>query len=327
MKANVQQKPAKNFREFERENEDVKKGEHIKVPLYRIRPKKGFNPRNLNKPATEAKIVSIQQAYEKGEDVPLIVVRMALDGEHAEIVDGECRYTAAVRADKAMRARGEKGIEWYEAIRFTGTELQAIAYAFKANEVEHLTPLEQSNTVRDMQREGATREQIAEFLGKGLSWIDRLIVISKLPDNIKKLVEDEKLAAELAVKMHKQHGADAYDEIMKKLNGGGRITPKDTKSEGDGDSEGDGGEGSAAPAKSKKVDNTEKKRVAGQYETAKSLAFALPDKIKKPRNIADDQTYPVELTGASIKLLLKLQDAFTPEIEAELKAQKDGGDE
>jgi len=321
-------KPAKNFREFERENEDVKKGEHIKVPLNRITIKKGFNPRDLSKPETQAKITLLQAAYEAGDFVPLPIVRMALDGESAEIVDGECRYTAACLANAAMTARGETGIEWFEAIRFSGTEAEARSLSFKANQGEHLTPLEQADHTIWYREQGYTREDIATFLGKSIGWIDRLIVISKLPAKIKKLVADDRIAAEEAVKYVKKHGDKAYEEIMASLDKSkGKVTPKHA-AEPTGDDDGDAGDDGAAAelaAAEKKAEKTaekaEQKRLLKQLETAKELAFALPDKIKKPRNLADDQVYPLELTGAAIKHLIALQDKFTPEIEAALRGE------
>lgn len=325
-------KPAKNFREFERENEDVKKAEHLKLPLSRITVKKGFNPRSLLKAATQEKIAEIQAAYEKREFVPMPIVRMAMDGESAEIVDGECRYTAACRADKVLRERGEKGIEEYEVIRFTGTEVQARNLAFKAAQGEQLTPMEQADHVSWYRAEGLTREQIAVELGKGVSWIDRLISFAKLPENIQTLVREDKINADEAVKYVKKFGDAAYDEIVAKLSGKTKVTAKDaTPSAGEGEGgegEGDDTDPEAAAdearkkAEEKAAEKAEQKRVAAQFETAKKLAFALPDKIKKPRNIEDTGIYDVQLTGASIKLLVALQDKFDQEIEADFKAQR-----
>lgn len=334
MNSKVDTKPALNFREFERQNEDVKKAEHLKLPLGRITVKKGFNPRNLDKPATQEKIAGIQAAYEKGEFVPMPIVRMAMDGKSAEIVDGECRFTAAKRADVAMRKRGEAGIEFFEVIRFTGTEIQARNTAFKANQGEQLTPMEQADHVIWYRDQGLTREKIAEELGKGLSWIDRLIAFGKLPKKVQDLVRDDKLNADEAVKFFKKfpNGDDAYNEIMKKLEGKGgvKVTAKDSAAPSEGEDDDDAGadpEAAAEEAKRKAEEKAatkaEQKRVLQQHETARKLAFALPDKIKAPRNIEDDGMYEVALTGASIKLLKSLQDKFTPEIEAELKAQKE----
>jgi hypothetical protein len=336
MSANT--KPAKNFREFERENEDVKKAEHLKLPLNRISVKQGFNPRDLQKPETQAKIAELQAAYEAGDFVPLPIVRMAMDGNTAEIVDGECRYTAACRADKAMRERGEKGITEYEVIRFTGTERQARSLSFKANQGEHLTPIEQADHTIWYREDGCTREEIAKELNKSVGWIDRLIVISKLPDDVKALVRANKIAAEEAVKYHKKHGEKAYEEIMAALDkaagkGETKVTPKheqtaqnDAGGENEGEDEGSvtAAQKAEQEAAAKAAAKALKKRQEAQAKTARDLAFALPDKIKKPRNIVDTEMYPVELTGAAIKLMLQLQDKFTPEIEEAIAAERAG---
>lgn len=334
------QKPAKNFREFERENDDVKKGEHLKLPLNRIIIEEGFNPRDITKPATVAKIESLAQAYEAGRFVPLIIVRMALDGEHVRIIEGEGRYRAACIADERMRARGEAGIEMLEVIRFSGTEAEAIALTYTSAESEHLLPLEQSNVVLKYRNAPFeyTREQIAEILGKSVGWIDRLIVVSKLPDDVKALVRAEKIAAEEAVKYHKKHGDDAAKMIeaaleAAKSKGEEKVTPKheqaaqsDAGGENEGEDEGSvtAAEKSAQEAAAKAAAKSLKKRQEAQAKTARDLAFALPDKIKKPRTIVDTEMYPVELTGAAIKLLLQLQDKYTPEIEEAIAAERAG---
>lgn len=350
------QKPAKNFREFERENADVKKGEHIKAPLARYSVKAGFNPRDLEKAETQEKIAALQAAYEAGDFVPLIVVRMATDGKTAEIIDGECRYTAACQADKAMRARGEKGITEYEAIRFTGTEAQAKAMTITANSGEQLTPMEQADVVAWFQLEGYKRDEIAKHLGKGVSWIDRLISFSKLPEDLKQQVRDNKVSADEAVKYQKKHGADAVAKVQEKLEeakakGETKVTPKHDK-KGEPEAE----EKSAAdavrdevpesrpavtkvepqptpergqtlppqekPAKLSKEDQAAQKHALHQYNTARNLACTLPDKIKFPRNLASGDTATIELTGAALKLLVELQKAFTAEIEEELGLNK-----
>jgi ParB-like chromosome segregation protein Spo0J len=324
-------KPAKGFRDFERDNDDVKKSEQLKVPLDRIKVRKGFNPRSLKKPKTIEKIEALTQAYVEKRFVPFPIVRMHLDGEHVEIIDGECRFTAACKADKILRDRGEDGITEYVVIKFTGTDEEAVALTYTSAEGESLTTLEQSNVVNTYRNEpfNMTRDQIAAELGKSVGWIDRLIVVAKLPDNIKALVADEKIAAEEAVKYVKQHGDDAFAKITEKLaaaeaNGESKVTPKHDK--GDEGGEGEGGEGGDGTVDSSKADKAaakaEQKRVLKQLETAKDLAFALPDKIKKPRNMQDEDVYPVELSGAAIKLLIALQDKFTPEIEAALAEQE-----
>lgn len=330
----LNQKPAKGFRDFERDNDDVKKSEQLKVPLDRIRVRKGFNPRSLTKPATIEKIAALEDAYYNGRFVPFPIVRMHLDGEHVEIIDGECRFTAACKAHKRLLNEGKPGITEYVVIKFTGTDEEAVALTYTSAEGERLTTLEQSNVVNTYRNApfNMTRDQIAAELGKTVGWIDRLIVVAKLPDNIKALVADDKIAAEEAVKYVKQHGDDAYDKIIEKLesakkNGEEKVTPKHGKEPeaGEDDVEEDP-EAAAAAAEQKKREaaeaKAEQKRVAKQYETAKELAFTIPDKIKHPRNLADDELVSVELPFKTIKLLKVLQDKFTPEIEAALSEQE-----
>lgn len=316
-----------NFRDFERNNDDVKKAEHLKLPLDRIRKKKGFNPRDLTKPETVEKIQGIKQAYIKGQYVPPILVKMAQDGEGVEIVDGECRFTAAQLAHAEIIEAGGPGLLHLEVMRFNGNDKEALIQTVISNEGERLTPLEQSEVVKRLQSYGLNREQIADELHKSIGWIDRLIVVAKLPERIKKLVRDGKVAPEVAVKFVKQYGEEnAEAEILKKLNGG-----KDTGT-GTGDGEGDGeGAEAATPAKKAKVtakdaegEDSPAKVKKERLAAAKDAAFFLPEKLtrKKPENIKDTEEVTVVMSGAALKALMKLQDLYDAEITEAYHKQK-----
>lgn len=51
-----------NWREYERETSGVKKAEVLKIPFGSIFVREGFNPRDLNKLETKAKIQAINDA-------------------------------------------------------------------------------------------------------------------------------------------------------------------------------------------------------------------------------------------------------------------------
>lgn len=309
-----------NFRDFERNNADVKKAEHLKLSLDRIKKRRGFNPRDLTKPETIEKIEGIKQAYLNGQYVPPPLVKLASDGDHVEIVDGECRYTAAVAADKEMKASGLPGIQFLEVMRFSGNDKEALVQTILSNEGERLTPLEQSDVVRRLQAMHLNRDQIAQELHKSIGWIDRLIVVAKLPEGVKHLVREGMIEAEVAVKFVKQHGEDGaeaairakYEQVSGESNGKAKakVTTKHAKGEDD-----------EKPAKAKPSKG--EKAEAKKFESARSLAFALPDKITKVRNIVEDKDYEITLPGAALKALLDLQEKFTPEIEAAIKAERE----
>jgi ParB-like chromosome segregation protein Spo0J len=301
-----------NFRDFERTHDDVKKAEHLKLPLDRIKKRKGFNPRDLSKKDTVEKIEAMKQSYMMGQYVPPLLVKMAGDGEHVEITDGECRFTAATLADKELKEQGLPGILFLEVMRFTGNDKEALVQTVLSNEGERLTPLEQAEVVRRLGAMGLNREQISNELHKSIGWIDRLIVIAKLPEKVKMLVREDKISPEVAVKFVKEHGEEGAEAaILAKLNGKSveapegdtkskaKVTAKDTKK---------GDEASPAAVKKDRLD------------TAKDVAFYLPEKLTRVKTLKDDTEYQITVTGAALKALMKLQDLYEKEI-AEAAAQ------
>lgn len=235
----VKDKVVKNngFRDFERNNPEVKNATHLKVPLHLITMKKGFNPRDLDKPETQAKIQAMKQSYTSKTYVAPPLVKLAADGESVELVDGECRYTAAVLADKEMREAGLAGITELDVMRFTGDEKAALVQTFLSNEGEGLTILEQSKGVRDLLNLGLNREQVSLEIHKTIGWVDRLIAVGKLPDNIKALIKANKVAAEIAVQLTKgRTDEEAEALILSKYEqaqerGDGKVTAKHVKPE------------------------------------------------------------------------------------------------
>ncbi len=289
-----------NWREFERQNPDIKNATHLKVPLDRIKKKKGFNPRDLNKPETLEKIAGMKHSYLTGKFVPMISV--SLNGDHLEIVDGECRYTAATQADKDMRDQGLPGLQFLEVVPFKGNDKERLVATILANEGEKLTPLEQAEVVRRLLAMGLNREQVAEEIFKSIGWVDRLIVIAKLPEVVKKQIREGTVSTEVAVKMVKLHGEEgAQGAIADKLRG---VTahPLGEKK---------------AKVTAKHVQPADKKEKAAvklegkQFHTARDIAFAMPEKMDVPKVLKPKELYTVELPGSVIQNLLNLQKQFT----------------
>lgn len=292
-----------NWRDYERGNDDVKKAEVLKIPLDRIRIKKGFNPRDINKPETRTKIENIKAAYKSGEYVKPIEVSLASDGE-VDIVDGHCRYTAAMEARKELVAEGlVDALKDLICVPFKGNDLDRLAHTVLGNEGEKLTPLECSEVVKRMQGLGLNREQIAERLRFTIGWVDRLIVMYKLPQEVKNMIRDGKVSPEAAAKMVRKHGEEnavaAINGTLKsaEANGESKVTEKHLKDK--------------VPAD----DKTKKKEIIeAKLTAARDVAFLLPEKLTKARTIVDDKDYPITVKGSALKAMMQLQDQFAEEI-------------
>lgn len=303
-------KKSNSWRDFERKNDNVTRADVYKVPLSLIKVKKGFNPRDLDKPETRAKIANIKEAYKRGEYVTPI--EAAIDGGVVLIVDGECRFTAAQQAHKELLLEKKDGLEHLIVLPSKGTALERKIRTHKANEGEKLTQLEQATLVRDLQlgdkAEGIKpmdRESIANLLNFSVSWVDKLIVLAKMPDEVKQLVIDGKIAPDVAADYFKKHKDAAFKELMALLEGkkdGDKVTKKDTKKKGDDDDEGGGDE----KPKSEKQIMKERTMEIGQ-----TLPFELRSVFKSKRDYKVGEEYTFKVTGRGIHMLMDLNEFYT----------------
>lgn len=349
--------PPKGRREFDRTN--AKRGtETIRVPINLIRVRPGFNPRELDKPSTQAKIKGLVEAYKADDFVRPIEVAFAKD--YYEIVDGECRFTAAQQA-------GLKDMEVYPLNDVS--EADRLVITINGNQGETLTPMEMADVVERLRGMGLKREKIAEKLHKTIGWIDRLIVLSKVHADIRKLVNTDRISMDIVTKVYqadktegkleardtilklmahykdrikeaeKNADPDAitngegsgikvtmrdYNDYLDYLAGGRRATDKTTQGAGEGgnDGEGDGeGEGTGSESKSKDSKPKEPSKNAERLGLAREIAFELPEMGVRKSAVRVTQEYTVTLPGKALLLLLKLQDEFAGEMDAEAEKE------
>lgn len=139
-------------------------------------PRKKFDKEKLNELAQSIKIHGIMQ--------PIVVYPS--EGRYT-IIAGERRFRAAKIAglDKIpviIKELDKRGI----------LELSLIENIQR----EDLNPMEQSAALYELMMEyGLTQDEVARRVGKSRSAIANLLRLRSLPDNVKKLVESEKLSA------------------------------------------------------------------------------------------------------------------------------------
>lgn len=151
------------------------------VPLNDIRPNP-YQPRKTFDP--EALQELADSIAENGVLQPIIVRQSAAKGY--EIVAGERRHRASQIA----------GLEEIPAIIREMDEEMMIKYAVLENlQREDLTPLEEADAYQMMmERLDMTQEKVADALGKSRSHIANHLRLRTLPDEVKKLLNDEKLS-------------------------------------------------------------------------------------------------------------------------------------
>lgn len=158
----------------------VKQGEAILIPLARIEPNPDQPRKEFDGQALEELAESIR---EKGIIQPIIVERK--DSGGFVIVAGERRYRAAKLA----------GLEEIPALIKNYGDEERLEIALIENiQRTDLKPIEEALAYQKLiEMKGYTQEQLAKKLGKQRSTVANALRLLKLPDEIKELIEEQKL--------------------------------------------------------------------------------------------------------------------------------------
>jgi ParB family transcriptional regulator, chromosome partitioning protein len=271
------------WRELERTSEDIKKKEHFGVALSRIRIRPGFNRRDLSKPATQQKIANLKAAYMAGNYVPPIVV--SLVGGEIEIVDGECRYTAACQADAALKEQGKLGIKEIIVLKFEGNDAEKYALMIDSSNGERLLPIEVCDIVKQLIRQGWSSADIEARFDYSRQWVAQLLDMANMPERIKALVRLDKVSVEVALAIVAKHAGNeeaAIERIEAMIAAkDGKVTGKDLPKK-------------LSPAKA-------------AYKHVKTLMPFIPLPDMATAEIEDDREYALKLNGKAFKALLELR--------------------
>lgn len=155
--------------------------EFVEIDLDLIKP-------NSDQPRTrfvEEKLEELAQSIRINGVVQPILIRR--QGEHFELVAGERRWRAAQRA----------GLRKIPAIIKEITNEKLLELALVENiQRQELNAIEEAKAYRKLiDTIGLTQEMIAERVGKNRTIIATFLRLLKLPDDIQKLVEEEKISA------------------------------------------------------------------------------------------------------------------------------------
>ncbi len=188
---------------------DIKKKDIFRMPYRLLKVQPGFNPRDLNKPETQAKIQGMKESIKAGAFIPPLLVRI-VDG-FGVITDGECRYTAYGLAI----AEGAE-IEMIDVQPDTGNDADRVATAITSSQGEALTPLETSLAYKRLIAYGWEPQQVASRVGKTRQHVDQLLILANANSDVHALVRSGAVSASIAIDAVRKHGEKAGEFLAKK---------------------------------------------------------------------------------------------------------------
>ncbi|MBD1133118.1 ParB/RepB/Spo0J family partition protein [Pelagibacterales bacterium SAG-MED44] len=145
----------------------------------KYQPRKIFDEENLNELANSIK--------ERGILQPIIVRKSNKDQSKFEIIAGERRWLAAQKV----------GLNDVPVVITEADDLKSLEFAIVENVQRHdLNPLEEAQGYKKLIDEFSYDQQkVSKFIGKSRSYIANALRLLSLPDEVVKLVENQKLSA------------------------------------------------------------------------------------------------------------------------------------
>ncbi len=145
----------------------------------KYQPRKIFDKENLNELANSIKERGILQP---------IIVRISNDAQSKfEIIAGERRWLAAQKA----------GLNEVPVVITEADDLKSLEFAIVENVQRHdLNPLEEAQGYKKLIDEFSyDQEKVSRFIGKSRSYIANTLRLLSLPDDVMKLIQNQKLSA------------------------------------------------------------------------------------------------------------------------------------
>ncbi len=145
----------------------------------RYQPRKIFDEQNLEELSNSIR--------ERGMIQPIVVRKSNSDNSKFEIIAGERRWLAAQRA----------GLHNVPVVVTEADDLKSLEFAIVENVQRHdLNPLEEAQGYKKLIDEfGYDQEKVSKFIGKSRSHITNALRLLTLPQDVIKLIENQKLTA------------------------------------------------------------------------------------------------------------------------------------
>ena len=145
----------------------------------KYQPRKIFNEENLNELTNSIR--------ERGILQPIIVRKSNDDHSKFEIIAGERRWLAAQKA----------GLHNVPVVITEADDLKSLEFAIVENVQRHdLNPLEEAQGYKKLiDKFSYDQEKVSKFIGKSRSYIANALRLLSLPDDVIKLIENQKISA------------------------------------------------------------------------------------------------------------------------------------
>lgn len=152
----------------------------ISLPLPYIKP----NPRQARKYFNEERLLELVQTIQQSGVIQPITVRPLSGKNQYEIVVGERRWRACLRAQLRTIPAIVRNLSDREALELSSIEnLQR----------EDLTPTEEGQAVKNLLDLGRSLNEIAACIGKSPSYLQARVNLLELPKDVQVLVDEDKI--------------------------------------------------------------------------------------------------------------------------------------
>ena len=185
------------------ETSDSKKEEYIEIDLDLIQP----NSEQPRTRFTEESLNELAQSIRVNGVIQPIIVRKK--GSTYEIVAGERRWRASQKA----------GLQKVPAVVKEVSDEKLLELALIENiQRQELNAMEEARAYKNLvETVGLTQEMIAESVGKNRTVITTFLRLLKLPEDIQKLIEEEKITAGHARALLMAENADSQRLLAQKV--------------------------------------------------------------------------------------------------------------
>lgn len=208
-------------------NTAARRSDAIRVDLDAIKIVDGFNVR-ISDDELREHVAGITGALAAGLPVPPVEVWVNPESGDIELVDGHCRYQAyKLYAETAADFDG-----YISAVKFDGTPGQRKMRIASSNKQLKLKPIELGRLYISARDEhGMSRQEIAAEAGMSLAHVDQMIMFAGGAPEMHEAVDAGDISPTEAVKIIRDHGADAPAELERRKEaakeiGKGKVTAK-----------------------------------------------------------------------------------------------------
>lgn len=197
----------------------VKKVDGFRARLADIKIVDGFNERHQDDEVREH-IAGIAGAIAAGLPIPPIEVWVNPETGALELVDGHCRH-----AGYCLYAEDNPEFDgWVSVAKFDGSAAQRKARIVTSNTQLKLKPVELGRVYLSLRDDHhMSRQQIAQEVGKSLAHVDQMMLLASAKPEVIAAVESGTISATEAVKLARDHGDHAPEELERRVEAAKEI--------------------------------------------------------------------------------------------------------